>query len=70
MELSDAEITRLLREVNNLRMVAGAAKRLMETLGGPEGYFPTAGEPITDTLRRCLVQAGYKMDYKGGSLRD
>jgi len=64
--MDEKKLIALTLEVNNLRIVAGAAKQLMECLGGDEGYFQTAGEPKTDTLRRALRQAGFEIQYKGG----
>ena len=61
--IDEKKMLELIKEVNNLRIVAGAALQLIETLGGDEGYFPTAGEPKTDTLRRALRQAGMKIEY-------
>lgn len=34
-----------------------ALKALIGTLGTPDGYFPTAGKPITDQARKALAKA-------------
>jgi hypothetical protein len=62
--MTEEEVLKRLKELNNLRLVAGAALQLMECLGGDEGYFPTAGATKTDTLRRALRQAGFKIEYR------
>lgn len=52
----------LLREINDLRLVAGAACKLMKVgLGDREGYFTSAGATVTATLRDALESAGYKI---------
>lgn len=48
---------------NALRRVAGAAVAMLETLGMEDGYFPTAGAPITRELKNAVKAAGYKVRY-------
>lgn len=52
------------KELNDLRLVAASAKALLECLGGPDGYFPTAGASRTHALRDALTAAGMKPEYQ------
>lgn len=47
----------------DLKRITKAAIALLETLGGEEGYFPTAGACITRELKNAVKAAGYKVKY-------
>lgn len=51
------------RTYNALRRIAGAAVALLGTLGGEDGYFPTAGATKTRELKNAVKAAGYTVDY-------
>lgn len=56
-------------KTDDLWLVIDAALDLIQTLGGPDGYFPTAGATKTHALRDALVNMGFEIDYHGGRVK-
>jgi len=58
-----AEILHSYNSWANARLIAAAPDLLeicqafIAQLGGPEGYFPTAGKPLTDQMRAAIAKA-------------
>lgn len=44
-----------------------AAREVLECLGGPQGYFPTAGATKTNRLREAVLLNGARIIYQRGT---